>query len=296
MEMQQIRYFLALAETLNFTRAAEKANVTQPALTRAIQGLEAEFGGPLFHRERANTHLSELGRMMLPYFESISRQAATAKESAKSFGKLDRGRLEIGAMCTIGPGVVGAFLARFCQEHPEIDISIVDVGARALVDKLAEGKLEVALFALPEGLDTRFHGIPLFEERFVAVISRNHRLANLEAVPCGELNGEPYCNRTNCEYYDIVHEAFVSRDIRTRMVFRSERDDWVIGMIRAGLGFGYFPEYSVTDPEVIARPLVDPEFRRTVMLVTVRGRPHSPAVGAFVRAAKKEKWGAAPSS
>ena len=62
-------------------------------------------------------------------------------------------------------------------------------------------------------------------------------------------------------------------------------------MIKAGLGFGYFPEHSVTDPEVLVRPLVEPEFVRTVMLVTVRGRPHSPAVGAFVRAAKKEKWG-----
>ena len=293
MEMQQIRYFLALAETLNFTRAAEKSNVTQPALTRAIQGLEAEFGGPLFHRERQNTHLSELGRMMLPYFESIYRQAATARNEAKSFGKLDRGRLEIGAMCTIGPAIVGSFLARFCAEHPEIDISVVDVGAQALVERLAEGKLEVALFALPEGLDTRFHGIPLFDERFVAVVPRQHRLANAESVRCADLNDEAYCNRANCEYYDIVHEAFISRGIRTRKVFSSERDDWVIGMIKAGLGFGYFPEHSVTDPEVLTRPLVDPDFVRTVMLVTVRGRPHSPAVGAFVRAAKKEKWGAA---
>jgi DNA-binding transcriptional LysR family regulator len=71
MEMQQVRYFLALARTLNFTRAAEAANVSQPALTRAIQQLEHELGGPLFHRERANTHLSELGKMMLPYLEQI---------------------------------------------------------------------------------------------------------------------------------------------------------------------------------------------------------------------------------
>lgn len=291
MEMQQIRYFLALAETFNFTRAAEKSNVTQPALTRAIQGLEAEFGGALFHRERQNTHLSELGRMMLPYFESIHRQAATAKDAAKSFGKLDRGRLEIGAMCTIGPGVIGAFIARFCADHPEIDISVVDVGARALVERLAEGKLELALFALPEGLDTRFHGIPLFDERFVAVVPRQHRFANREIVKCEDLHDEAYCNRANCEYYDIVHDTFVSRGIRTRKVFSSERDDWVLGMIKAGLGFGYFPEHSVTDPDVLARPLVEPSFQRTVMLVTVRGRPYSPAVGAFVRAAKKERWG-----
>ena len=79
MEMQQVRYFLALSRTLNFTRAAEQSNVSQPALTRAIQQLEHELGGPLFHRERAKTHLSELGRIMLPYLESIHDQAQAAR-------------------------------------------------------------------------------------------------------------------------------------------------------------------------------------------------------------------------
>ena len=81
MEMQQVRYFVALSSTLNFTRAAEQCNVSQPALTRAIQQLEHELGGPLFHRERGNTHLSELGRMMLPYLETVEEQArATATD------------------------------------------------------------------------------------------------------------------------------------------------------------------------------------------------------------------------
>ena len=80
MEMQQVRYFVALAETLNFTRAAERCNVTQPALTRAIQQLEHELGGPLFNRERANSHLTELGRLMLPFLRQIWTQTAAAKE------------------------------------------------------------------------------------------------------------------------------------------------------------------------------------------------------------------------
>ena len=101
MEMQQVRYFLALARTLNFTRAAEQANVSQPALTRAIQQLEHELGGPLFHRERSNTHLSELGRMMLPYLESVDLSTRAAKEAARAAKKLENVTLTIGAMCTI---------------------------------------------------------------------------------------------------------------------------------------------------------------------------------------------------
>ena len=84
MEMQQVRYFVALADELNFTRAADRCNVSQPALTRAIQQLEHELGGPLFHRERGNTHLSELGRMMLPYLEAIHAQTLAARAQAKS--------------------------------------------------------------------------------------------------------------------------------------------------------------------------------------------------------------------
>ncbi|MBV8650613.1 MAG: LysR family transcriptional regulator, partial [Alphaproteobacteria bacterium] len=71
MEMHQIRYFLAVADALNFTRAADKCNVAQPSLTRAIKLLEEELGGPLLHRERARTHLSELGKMVLPYLTQV---------------------------------------------------------------------------------------------------------------------------------------------------------------------------------------------------------------------------------
>src|SRR5262245_11508152 len=83
MEMHQIRYFLAVADELNFTRAAEKCNVAQPSLTRAIKLLEEELGGPLFHRERANTHLSELGRAVQPNLEQILVESQRAKTLAK---------------------------------------------------------------------------------------------------------------------------------------------------------------------------------------------------------------------
>src|SRR5690242_8318889 len=79
-EMHQIRYFLAVCETLNFTRAAEACNVSQPSLTRAIKGLEDELGGPLFRRERNNTHLTGLGEMMRPHLTQVLIETDAAKE------------------------------------------------------------------------------------------------------------------------------------------------------------------------------------------------------------------------
>src|SRR5688572_7417747 len=167
MEMQQVRYFVALARTLNFTRAAEQSNVSQPALTRAIQQLEHELGGPLFHRERANTHLSELGRMMLPYLEQIHAQTEAAKQHAKSIKKLDNVTLRIGAMCTIGPAMIADLIVKFRMAHPNVDLEVVEEGTPELMDMLTRGDLNLALFGLPEPLDVRFHGLPLFQERFV---------------------------------------------------------------------------------------------------------------------------------
>ncbi|HZZ36500.1 MAG TPA: LysR family transcriptional regulator [Caulobacteraceae bacterium] len=290
MEMQQVRYFLSLSKTLNFTRAAERANVSQPALTRAIQQLEAELGGPLFHRERAKTHLSELGRMMLPYFESIYTQTEAAKTQAKALRRLESATLQMGAMCTIGPAVLSDLIIAFRLANPNVDLEVTDRSLEELLRKLADGDLHLALLALPEPLDLRFHGLPLFQERFLVALPPGHRLAMQNVVTCRDLNGENYVNRANCEYLDFVSQEFGQMGISTKMVFSSERDDWVQGMIKAGLGFGFFPEFCATDPGLVLRRLVEPEYVRTVMLVTVRGRPHSPAVGAFVRQARTFKF------
>lgn len=290
MEMQQVRYFLAVAETLNFTRAAERCNISQPALTRAIKALEDELGGPLINREQRHTHLSELGRMMAPYFQTIQEQSISAKATATEFCKLGAATLKIGAMCTIGPSIVADFLARYSLGFNAVDIEVAALGLDAMKQKLMRGELEVALLASPAPLSDEFHAMPLFHENFVLALPMTHRLANADCVPCRELDGERYINRANCEYYDLVHETFVTNGVRTRKVFSSECDEWVIGMIKAGLGVGYFPEFAVRDPDIILKPLVEPSFSRTVCLVTVRGRPHSPAVGAFVKQARLEKW------
>jgi DNA-binding transcriptional LysR family regulator len=290
MEMQQVRYFLALAKTLNFTRAAEAANVSQPALTRAIQQLEHELGGPLFHRERANTHLSELGRMMLPYLELIQTQTEAAKAQAKAVRTLDNVTLRIGVMCTIGPAMIADLVVKFRMAYPNVDLEVTDEGSSELLEMLSKGDLNLALFGLPEGPDVRFHGLPLFQERFVLAVPPDHPLAQKNVVSCADTHEQPYINRANCEYYDLMRRQLREHGVRWKQVFSSERDDWVQGMIKAGLGIGFFPELSVTDPGLVTRRLIDPEFIRTIMLVSVRGRPHSPAVGAFVQQARAFKW------
>jgi len=115
MEMHQVRYFLAVAQHLNFSRAAEECNVTQPSLSRAIQQLEAEFGGPLFHREHKFTHLTDLGQMIRPHLEKIYSSAVKAKRVSRDLTEFRKVPLKFGIMSTISPlGTTGRPIRARC--------------------------------------------------------------------------------------------------------------------------------------------------------------------------------------
>jgi len=291
MEMHQIRYFLAVAQELNFTRAAERCNVAQPSLTRAVKLLEEELGGPLFHRERANTHLTELGQMVHPYLTQVYDQARLVKQQAVNFARLERTVLKLGIMCTVSPTHLVDLIGAVQSRYQGIELQLLDASAAELQERLIGGELEVALYCLGGGQrDERLHYLPLFREQFMIAVHPGHRLASQNAVRVNDLDGERYLNRINCEFFDHADKIWSERGVLTKMVYRSERDDWILAMVASGLGFGFIPEYSVNHPGVVARPLIDPEFWREVSLVTVRGRPHSPAVGAFVREAMRTQW------
>lgn len=291
MEMHQIRYFLAIARELSFSKAALRCKVAQPSLSRAIKKLEDEFGGPLFHRERAHTHLSELGRMIKPHLEQVYEQAEAAASRARDFTQLKRTQLKLGIMSTIAPDQIVDLIAALRARHQGIELRLCDASATELRRRLIEGDLEAVIYALPgEEPDGRTHVLPLFREQMVIAVHRGHRLANQRAFPVKELNGESYIHRMNCEFAGYADRILAERGVTCRPAYWSERDDWTLAMVAAGLGFGFLPRNSVAHSGVVGLPVVEPEFWRDVNLLTVRGRPHSPAVGVLVREAMRKKW------
>jgi DNA-binding transcriptional LysR family regulator len=290
MEMHQIRYFLAVAEELNFTRAAERCNVAQPSISRALKMLETELGGPLFHRERGNTHLSELGRIMKPYLELVLQEAEAAKRRAADFNRLKKTPLRLGLMCTIAPDYLLGLIKSVLTRQPGIALQIADAPAPQLEAALLSGEHEAAIYAMPsKPKDDRLYYMPLYEEEFVLAAPENHPLCTHAAVPIAALNGERYLSRINCEYGTSIDHVFDEQNVDWPMVYESERDDWILAMVAAGLGLAFMPRLSVRHPGVVARPLI-PTFSREVALVTARGRPRSPAVGALVAEAMRCPW------
>lgn len=292
--MHQIRYFLAVCEALNFTRAAEACHVSQPSLTRAIKALEDELGGPLFRRERNNTHLTGLGEMMRPHLSQVLIETDAAKERAKSFGRLEDVELKLGMMCTIGPHRFVPFLQAFRERHPKVRLAVQDGSSDELRERLAKGELDVAIYGQPEEIDDRFHARRLYDERFVVGVRAGHAFEKQNAVRVKELDGMAYLNRTDCEFFGHAGRLWREQGTTVSIVFQSNRDDWVQSMALTGLGFTFIPEFAVTMPGLCIRPLIDPEISRVIQVVTVRGRPHVPAVGAFVREVLAFPWVTAP--
>lgn len=291
MEMHQVRYFLAVAEELNFSRAAEKCNVAQPSLSRAIQLLEAEFGGKLFHREQRHTHLSDLGKMIRPHLENVYNATIKAKELSRDIAKMKTVPLNLGIMSTISPNEIVDLIAALESQHDGLELRLCDASAIELQRRLLTGDLEVIIYALPgEKADERTHVQPLFAEQMVIAVSRSHRLAKARGFPVNELNGERYIHRMNCEFAGYADHILQEKGVTCTPTFWSERDDWTMAMVAAGLGFAFMPANSVAHPDVVGVPVVEPEFWRQVNLVTVRARQYSPGVGALVREAMRKRW------
>jgi DNA-binding transcriptional LysR family regulator len=290
MEMSQIRYVLAAARVLNFTRAAEECHVTQPALTKGIKALEAELGAPLFLREGRRVLLSEFGRSMLPHLKLIAEEAEAARTLAENFRLLEKAPLRLGVLSTIGHMRLARFLARLEAAHPGIELAVSEGSMSDLRGGLDAGRLDAAILSDLDGAGEALRLQPLYEERYVVVIPPQHRLGTMNAVTLHDLSGEHYVDRLSCEMREMVMQVCDGEGVQLYARFRSEREDWVQAMVLAGIGFAFMPEFSVSLPGLIQRPLVEPQVARKVALATVPGRRHAPATAALVRAAQSFAW------
>jgi DNA-binding transcriptional LysR family regulator len=198
--------------------------------------------------------------------------------------------LKLGIMSTIAPDEIVDLVTALKTQHPGLELRLCDASAAELRDRLLSGDLEVAIYALPGEQRDDTHMMPLFSEQMVIAVHRSHKLSNARGFPVSAMNGESYIHRMNCEFAGYADRILSEKGVTCTPTYWSERDDWTLAMVAAGLGFAFMPANAVKHPGVIGVPVVDPEFWRLVNLVTVRGRPYSPGIGALVREAMRKKW------
>jgi len=300
MEINQIRYFLALAEELNFSRAAERCGVSQPSLTRAIKRLEEDLGAQLVRRERNRTHLTELGRRIQPRLLQALSLTEIAQAEANDFARMSRASLNLGVMCTIGPCHLISLVEHITCEFPQLKLTLRTASGNEVINWLLAGDIDVAIVGLPDYPDT-IAVQELYKERYMVAFPKAHRFSKLECVPLKAMQGEHYLERLNCEYMQFfeselsdldetifkqLEDSLESMEVR----HESEHEDWIQAMIIAGIGCSVLPQYMSLYPELQMRPLVDPEIFRTIGLATVRGREHTPIVSVFCDMCRNMDW------
>ncbi len=291
MEMHQIRYFLAVSRELNFTRAARVCNVTQPSLTRAIRLLEEELGGALFNRERNNTHLSELGRVMKPHLEQVWQLTQATKGIALDVLGLKQATLKLGVMCTITPSVTVGMLRSMRAHYPDIQIEILDDTPDNLLERLETGDLEVALVCVEGKSTEKLHIMPVFKEQMSIVVSHDHPLAASETIAIHNLDGERYLERLNCEIASRISSMFDERGYDDQTVCRSERDDWILEMAAAASAMPACLRVASTIAALSRVRSLSRRFgARSISSPSVAGPIHRPSAPSSARRWRQSGW------
>jgi LysR family transcriptional regulator, hydrogen peroxide-inducible genes activator len=290
METQQIRYFLAACETLNFSRAAEQCDVAVPTLTKAIQKLEEELGGHLFRRERHLTHLTDLGRLMQQHFSAAQGALEAAKVDAKKYASLDEARLRLGLFSTMPARQLVGYLQALRSAAPNLELDLWEAHCEELVAALLAGEIDVAIASAPE-YGERIKAIPLYREAYYVAFAPGHRFEPMNAVPLRELDGELYIKRLHCEFPSNFAKLGVAKPYRSVKVrYMTEREDWVQAMVAAGLGCTLMPQFLPVIDGILIRPVIEPEVSRQISIATVAGRPHSKPVSTAVKTAQALSW------
>lgn len=290
MDFNQVRYFLALSDTLHFTRAAEQCHVSQPALTQAIRRLEDELGGELISREGRDITLSPLGKLLHGHFEQIdrSRQMVRATSRAVTSGEIDA--LNIGVMCTIGPRVLARLLEDFQAQHPMVSFVLHDVTSQSIPDLLLSGELDGAFCALHRSPHPQLQYIDLFEEPMVVAFPKGHEFTELNAVPLKEIAKQRYVDRLHCEFRLDFIKFCADETIQLDVSYSSQREDWIQSMVRDGMGVSVIPRFSLLRPELDYRMTTDPVLSRRVEFAVIDQSVHSAALDMFIKHVENHDW------
>ncbi|MGW3356115.1 LysR family transcriptional regulator [Streptomyces bungoensis] len=273
MQFQQLQYFVAVAETRHFTRAADLVHVAQPSLSQQIKALERELGADLFLRARGNITLTDAGEALLPLARRILADADTARHEVQELVQLRRGRVRLGATPSLCTGLLPDVLRAFHDRYPGIRLLIEEGGSHDLVRELARGALDLALVVLPLPTPSpALTTVELLREDLVVVSSpeapapggpgrRHVRIADLE--------GERLVMfRHGYDLRELTVAACRAEGFEPDLAVEGGEMDAVLGFVRAGLGVAVVPRMVATRSGRGLRvtPLARPGLHRTIAL------------------------------
>jgi len=258
MNLRDLQYLVALAETGHFGEAAERCHVSQPTLSAQIKKLEEYLGVQLFERQPRKVTLTDVGRRILERARRVTQEAEDIRELARASRDPLTGKLKVGLIPTIAPYLLPRIAARLRKQLPDLQLMLYEYQTGPLLEKLRAGELDLAILALPAdtaGLESR----SLFAESFLVAMPRGHRLTARKRLKPADLAGETlllledgHCLRDQA--LEVCGNVPVGED----QDFRATSLETLRQMVASGLGVTLIPRLAAEGPIAGARGL---EFR-----------------------------------
>lgn len=285
MRLHQLRYFVAVADARNFTRAAETLHLAQPSLSTQVRKLETELGTPLLDRARNNLSLTPAGEVLLPLARRILADVEGARLQVREVANLERGRVRIGATPSLARVLLPDAMAAFVSAYPGVEIFVEERGSRGLVRQLADGALDVAFVILPlQTGDPALVTRPLLAEPLVGVVSRRDRAWHgREETTLAELVRQPLVMAP--EGYHLrasVQDACRRQVLEPTAAVAAGSLASLLSLVGAGVGASIVPGMVVDDRRDLRQlRLIDPPLQRSVAVAHRRDVPLAATAAAF---------------
>jgi DNA-binding transcriptional LysR family regulator len=292
MELRHLRYFVAVAEELNFTRAAARLRVAQPALSSQIKDLEQELVVTLFQRGRMGVQLTRAGKAFYIRARNILAQAAEAATEAKTAAGTITGSLVLGFLSGLHLNYLAPLIRAYKRAQPKVIFEYLHGSNNQQVKALREGRLDIGFVLLPAPLEGCAHQI-IWRIPFKVVLPRQHRLSRKNTFELADLRGEDFvfCTReSRPEFYDEFFRQCADAGFRPRVV--KEVGGYptnMLGLVSVGLGISVLPHFRGVEQiqGIVWRTLAKPKLSTDCALVWSHP-PTSPVVEQFVATAQKK--------
>ncbi len=290
MELHQLRYFLAVADEGNFTKAAEKCFVSQPSLSGQIIKLEDELGRRLFNRLGRRSELTAAGRFLEKRARSILLEIENAQRELQEGEEEAEGELKIGVTPSVGPYLLPRLVPECRNRYPLLTVIVEENLRKGLVQSLAQGDLEVVIASHP-GPVSNISAEPFLQENLYLVAPSDHRLAKKDNISIRDFKDEPLIVLgESTTLGDKVYEFFGNNDFEPNVVAVCSQVVTVKALVHSGMGLAILPEMAmdnISQYDVVFKSLISARMQRILFVLTHERRFLSASARAFISTLKE---------
>jgi LysR family transcriptional regulator, transcription activator of glutamate synthase operon len=291
MELRQLRYLAALAHEGNFTRAAAREHIAQPALSQQLRRLEDELGLLLVERTTRQLNFTQAGELLVARARTILAEVDAAHAELEAVKGVRTGRVRVGAIHTMGPVDVSLALAIFHERYPGVELTVREESSEELAEMLRDDELDLAFLSVTERVES--HDLALHQlvsEELVVLLPPDHRLAGRHRLRMAELHQEEFISyRPGARLRELLVAAGREAGFAPLVKLESNESQRVRRLVSRGMGVAILPRSDAVGPgaEIAVAALTEPPLSRDITLAWRQERRHPPAVAEFLTLARE---------